>query len=1818
MPFTLFGQSYSALWKQVKEADSKDLPKTQVEVLQKIVDKASKEKAYGQLLKAELMNAQVMAQISPDSLKPAVGRIAQRSSLTKDEVLKTVYQTVLYRVSQENRQTLDIEAGENPYLKPVLTAELCSKLAAVKDEAYEPFVLKGTDSKLFDHDLLSIVGYELEDYQPLHDYYVKSGNRQAACLTSLKVIEQNRDNDREELHKSTYLQTIDSVIHVYDDLPEAGELAIEHYNFMDKATDASVEDKIRYIHYALGKWGGWQRMNILRNAEKQLTNPQFRVEYDLNVVTPQKAQTVRLKDLRNLSSFKMAVYPVKANGDEDLSPQNAEGYKRMKPLLGPVVKEVERRYIGKPDYELFTDSLQLEGLPVGVYMLEFSSPSTSDVIRKVYYVTDVYTIAESQPGSRTRYVVVSATTGQPIAKAKLRIKEYTGYQKFTTHSATTDAKGEYIHQHKDTYRREVWAYTEQDKACPEMDLANRYHYYGNQDETIRTSVYTDRAIYRPGQTVHAAVIIYQTRNGFEHQVCEGRQVRFTLRDANFKVVAEHTAQTDKYGTCAADFTLPSSGLTGQYSIQANTERNYFRVEEYKRPTFEVTFPEVNEPYEDGDTVVVRATARSYAGVPVQGATVKYKVVRRLAFWWWSYCRYWSGGFIGTGSDDEEVFAGEAVTDEKGMFPVEMPMQLPKTSYPMFYHFVATADVTDTAGETHSGQISLPLGNRKTALSVDLAEQLLLEDKPAMTFHLRNAAGNDIAAEVLYRIDNGSWQSTNTQHLTPITQHPSGKHSLEAICQGDTIHRDFVVFSLDDKRPATETDDWFYVSSSQFPNDGKPVTLQVGSSAKDVHIVYSIFSGEQLLESGAVDKNNELINRKFVYKEAWGNGIVCNFAWVKDGKCYTHSVQIQRPLPDKHLQLQWTTFRDRLTPGQQEEWTLTVTKDSRPVDAQLMATLFDKSLDQLQYHRWGLSPYVWLPMPSVSWSYAHRYPVSDFGSLRWSQLSVRELNLSEFDQSLFRRYYGRNIMVGTVMRSVRLSKALAAAPMVEMAVMEDSAADEEVVVGYAAKQTADTGAGAATEADEAETQTAEQAQVRENLNETAFFYPQLTTDDEGQIALKFTLPESLTTWRFMGLAHTQDMCYGSLSGEAVAQKDVMIQPNVPRFIREGDQAVIAARIFNIGEKDVKGAARLKLIDPVTDAVVYEACLPFETKTGETTSVSFAVDPVKARLSQYSLLVCQVVASGKDFSDGEQHYLPILPSTERVTVTLPFTQTEPGTKTLDLGRLIPATGTNGKLTFEYTNQPAWLMIQALPALCKPSDENAISQAASYYVNSLGKFIIDQNPKVKTVFDLWKKEQGSETSLMSALEKNQELKDLVLNETPWVLDADRETEQKQRLSDFFDENIMQLRLSDALRKLEKLQRSGGAWSWWPDMPGSFYMTVAVSEMLVRLNALTQTQTATSKMLTGAFRFMGKEIVEDVKEMKKWEKKGHKPAFPSFKTLQWLYLCTLDGRTLPADVQEANDYLLALLKKDIKNQTIYEKVMTAVILSKSDPTRSAEYVRSLKEYTVYREDMGRYYDTPKAGYSWYDYRIPTQTMAIEALLRLTPDDRQTIQEMQRWLLQEKRTQAWDTPINSVNAVYAFLQGSEKLRLDGENSTFKVDDQPLQTPDATVALGYVKTVLPDAKAQTLSVQKTSEGTSWGAVYAQFTQPVSDIKASGSGISVKREVIGDASKVGNRITVRLTIVAERDLDFVQVVDKRAACMEPVRQLSGYRNGAYCTPHENTTNYYFDRLAKGKHVVETEYYIDRPGTYETGTCTVQCAYAPEFRATAKSVMLKVEN
>ena len=1793
---SLSAQSYSELWKQAEAAAKKDLPKTQMEVLEKIVKKAKKEKAYGHLLKAQLGHANLQMKIAPDSLKPVMERLEQQTAEAekKDPALGAVMDAVMASAYKDNSE-LGEDSGEKSqaYFKKVFSN--VSLLANTPANRFKPLVEEQADSKIFNDDLLSLLGLHAagygysEAYRLMHDYYDQQGNRLAAMYTANEMG-----------------QDVDSLIARYQDLSECGYLAERKLSSLTGA-----EKQIEYANYALKTWPNYRNANHFLNIIQHLTLPSYHAYVERCLSIPSQTCKVKFHDLRNIQWLTMRI-------------SNADTKKE--------VNTQTHHYTGKKAYEIHTDSMTIPALPLGNYKIDFKTNESKIESETIdYHVSNITVISENIPNDATRYVVVNATTGKPIPGAKMSFRIRERHDKpLKTVIVTANAKGE-CEWKNENYVISYYAYTAEDHYMPKNNSGwGRYTYYEPRSNQNVVNIYTDRSLYRPGQTVHASVLAFNNKKGVEVKAIPNMNVTLSLRDANGKVVSEESLTTDSYGSASADFQLPSSGLTGMFSLRTdNGGYQSFRVEEYKRPTFEVEFDEVKVAYKAGDTVNVRGTTKSFAGVPVQGAKVKYTVKRRRALWWW-----------GRNDNGAIISEGEAVTDAEGAFEVPVFLDLDEdldeenSWAARYYHFEVQADVTDQAGESHDGNTYIPIGTRPTALNVDIPEKVLKGTLKTVRFSRHNAAGKEIDGDVTYSIDGrksftvkANTELSTTNKTYGFSSLSSGEHLLKATCGEDTLEKKFVIFSLDDKCPPVETPDWFYQNGSEFGD--KPVSVIVGSSEKDVTVYYSVFSGSREIDHGTFLISNS--NRRFdyTYKAEYGSGLLINYAWIKNGMMYTHRAVIRKPLPDKRLITKWTTFRDRLTPGQKETWTLQVTHpDGTPAKAQLLATLFDKSLDDLYKHDWNLSLGLYQNLPNTYWSWNGSTGMGVNGYLPWQELKTVGWNFSHFSdefrlECISPRFYrnGRVLMAKAPMAAgTRANVSMQAS---------DDALQEVVVMGSAAeKKTAYTGAVVEDrdEVQEAaqEEQQPSSPQIRENLNETAFFYPAVETDAEGNISLRFTLPESVTTWRFIGLAHDAEMNNAITEAETVAKKDVMVQPNVPRFIREGDVPTLSTRIINTTDHAVSGTAKMLLLDPETEQTVYEQSVPFTVNANETSSASFTIDLNK--VNGQNLYICRVLAEGTDFSDGEQHYLPLLPNKEQVTNTLPFTQNGPGTKEIALSALVPSVAMESQqttFTVEYTNSPAWLMVQALPFVSKANEENAISLAASYYVNSLGQYILSQSPKIKNTFAQWQQEKGRENSMQSALEKNQELKNLVLDETPWVSEARQESDQKKALANFFNENSLEYQMNRALEGLRRLQLSDGSFSWWKGMKGSPVMTAEVLEFLTRLNLLTTTDTKTRNLLDKAHDFLGKVVVKEVKEFKEREKQGKPVYINDYHALQWLYVCAVDHRTLSKDETAAKEYLLKYLEKQKLKESIYAKALMTVILAKNgEQAKAKEYLQSLMEYTVYTEEKGRYYDTPRAGYSWCDYRIPTQTAVIEALQLVNPSDEQRVNEMRRWILQEKRTQAWDTPVNSVNAVFAFLNGNTGILAAQEPTVLKLDGKPMETPQATAGLGYVKVVKdnPGALQNTIfTSEKTSQGTSWGALYMQFMQPVTDVEDASSGMKVTREIVGGNRelKVGDRIKIRLTIEADRDYDFVQLVDKRAACLEPVQQLSGYHWSYYIAPKDHATNYYFDVMAKGTHIIETEYYVDREGTYQTGVCTVQCAYAPEYTARTKAMVIKVK-
>lgn len=1810
----IFADSFSSLWKQYEQAQRNDLPQTSVNILNKIISKAKNKKEYGHLLKATLLHAQIATQIAPDSLFAEMEHIKRSLKLTekKNTVLAAVYQSVLGRMYKEFEQLgNDRKALSQQYYRESLSHP--EQLAAHPSTEYEPFVIQGIDSKIFHNDLLHVLAMEAQDYKTMHQYYKNCKNRPATCISAMLLARHKYNEDYKHVQRRKYIQVLDSLIDIYKDLPQASELAIERYNCMEEIADISAEQKIQYIDYALSLWGAMPRINILRNAKSQLTLPTFHISLGNSVQIPNHETKVAIMQLCNIQQLNLSVWRLNIQGNTTLNPNTKPDYERLRNamLSSTPIYTTQKRFVGIPNYQVVRDTMTIKGLPIGVYLTEISTNNKNmKPQRALLNISDLYVLSHPLPEKQLRLVVVSATTGQPVPNAQIQItsNEWSETPQ-VPQILKCNKQGEAILKNADSYQYNIYPYTKADKACAETTI-NSYGSFPKTEkqDDLYVDLFTDRSIYRPGQMVHASAVVYHVINNERANIAAHQKVTLILKNANYEEVGRQSAETDDYGTAAVNFTLPQHHLTGTFTLRSSVGRNgykAFTVEEYKRPTFYTEFAPVNDKYQTGDIVKVKGTAKNFAGIPIQGAKIKYTITRSRTNWWWNHIL----------QKQDTLAAKETTTNAQGEFIIPVHMLMPKNDkkeHNAIFSFNIKADITDGTGESHIAETYLPLSEKAAMLTCNLPKQNLTDSIKPMTFGYTNNRGNNIDTEVKYTIDGKAFTTkTNQPTLLGLKDLASGEHQLIAICREDTLKTKFVVFSLNDKKPAAKTSDFFYLTSETFHLNNKPVYMLLGSSDYNVHVVYTLIAGNKQIESGTLPVNNEIIKRSFTYQPDYANGLLLNYAWVKNGKLYTHSIMLAKPKPDTHLLVTWKTFRNKLLPGQKEEWTLKICKpNGTAAKAQLMAVLFDKTLEQLKPHHWNFNiPYhpAWA---SAIWSGLNLDDVILYGDASFTTLSEPQLAFSHYIDVFESEYGNLYPMLLTSTASMNMYKANNANISRSMTSKHNGDIIKKVQPEDAPQQ----------QIERKPKEVNKNLSVRNNFNETAFFYPALLTDKKGEIAIKFTLPQSITSWQFMALAHDKQMCNGMLKDEVIAQKTVMIQPNMPRFVRSSDCTTLSSRIANISQNKVQGTALLELINPETEKVIATWKEKYSLQPASTYVVAFNIDvpQLLRHHPQLSLLTVKVTAYGKGYSDGEQHYLPILPDKEWITNTLPLTLHHAGTKKINLSKLFSANNVTNRLSIEYTENPAWLMVQALPSMTTSHDNDAISLTAAHYANSIAQHLLQQVPQLRTIFTQWKNEKCTETSLMSNLEKNKELKNILLSETPWMTEAKTEAEQKQKLSNFFNDDALNYHSIEIIDKLKSLQQKDGSFSWWEGMKGNRNITTSVAMMLTRLYTLIGEEHSTLPMLRQAIHYLDNETIQEVRKIKKAEKERNKDVMPSENALAYLYIRALNGEAFNNNTK----YLLNWVCKHSSAFTIYGKALVAVALNLYGyQTEAKSFLQSIHQYSVYSEEMGRYFDTPKAYYSWFSYKIPTQVAVIEATQLLAPHH-PYIEEMQRWLLQSKRTQCWDTPINNVDAIYAFLRKHIKqLSTTILPATISVNHQAIKLPKASAALGYFKVIKEGKDFKQLTINKTSNQTSWGAVYAQFQQQSNKASNLSAGLKVTRTLLYNGKpakklKVGDRITVRIEIEAQRNYDFVQLQDKRTACMEPVQQLSGYRNNYYCAPEDEVTNYYFDKLSKGKHVIETEYFIDRAGSYYTGICTVQCAYSPEYRGCEAAKEMKI--
>ena len=1858
-------QTYDNLWKELEVLERKDLPKSVISEAMKIYDKAKAEQNVPQMMKAYLTAMQYRSLLTPDSLKVDMNGLEQWASQTGSVEDKAI----LYSILGEMTMPVDVKKGLG-YLQASLKDK--DRLLLIPVEKLRPMVRVGEASKRYfrdnlynllarraiqimqqyrwqaaakanqtnslsvdmtdmdqfvtyqfvpvsDYDLTAAV---MQTYQSLLKAYDTETEREGWLLTGIDALNYLYRNFSGNFSNDVCQQELRKWIHTYPAVKTVPEAYLALAQFLQYQNN-QVE-RLRIVREGIAGYPRYEGINQLKNIEKEILNASLSLE--IATAYPGEQQSVKV-NYKNLTGITLQLYkvnlPVTSAVLQNRTTHFESKYARL---------QREEHFSLKPttDYLNVDTTLTIQAPQAGIYFLKAVPDGKKGVSDgTLMNVTALKTIYRPLPDGTLELVVVDAVSGQPVSEAEVTI--YTekggGYSPQQTYQADKQGtlKLDFLNSNKYWYN----AHTAADNAMPILNLWKNDYYYKESKRKEVLQLFTDRSIYRPGQTVYVSGLAYEMEKD-STRVLTDKKYTVSLYDANNNETGKVEVRTNGFGSFSGQFVLPSPCLTGYFSLRAADTSVSFKVEEYKRPTFDVTFEPVKVEYQVGDSIEVVGMAKTFAGAPVQNARVHYNISRSYAWVW---------RFMGRGSARWE---GEAMTDADGKFsvPVHFEIDSDRRESPLWYYtYNIQADVTDGAGETQQANLSLPLGSTSMVLNMDnLPDNLVKEKKLEIKLTAMNLSGEPVDTPVTYQVVEmeeqkdgqekegrkvltGTVEANKSFVPEAIYALPSGNYRLKLSAKDTqgrecTASKNFLLFSLNDKRPPFVITDWFYQDGLEF-DAASPATVYIGSSEKNVYLLYDVFAGNKRLESKRIELSDSVVSFRFPYKKEYGDGILVSMAFVKDGRLYSHNARIMKPAPEKKLQLKWTTFRDKLRSGQQEEWKLTVLyPDGSPAEAEMLATMYDASLDKIySAHKldFGVDFHYVVPLTYWNTSYmrnAYLYVDFPLKRLRAVPLEYSELIIPSTGrmEAMVVGYGGspRATLAGALkIRGRSAANAVmnqeAVTDMVLQEEMVETSAQEKAEMG-SSEELAETG----------------DIQIRENFAETAFFYPQLRTNEKGEVSISFVLPESLTRWKFMGLAHTRNVDYGKIEATATASKEFMLQPNMPRFVRVGDKANIAASLMNLSDKGVKGTVRMELFNPETEKVFYSQKQKFDVKGGETGHVNFTFEVS----DKYTVMACRMVADGDTFSDGEQRYIPVLTDKQWVTETVPLNVNGEGAHTFSLENLFnkhSKTASEQRLTVEFTAHPAWYAVQALPVVAHPQNEDALSWATAYYAHSLAAYIVKENPRIKQVFDSWKAQGGTKETFMSNLQKNQELKNILLAETPWLAEATNEAEQKQRIATLFDLNTMNSQLAVSVEKLGELQNADGAWSWYKGMQGSRYVTTQVMEMLVRLNALTH-QDADSRMqpmIQKGFEYLGKQAAEEYKSMKEAEKKGAVGIRPSEQVLRYLYICALDGKA-PVD-EKVNRYFIDKLSGEGKELTIYEKALGAIILQQAGKVAEAKlFMQSLMEYSVVTDEMGRYFDTPKARYSWFSYKIPTEVAAMEAIQRITKDTK-AIDEMKRWLLKQKQTQTWETPIATADAVYALMAtGASDLLANTGGVEITLGKEVIRTP-ADDAIGYIKkTVSGDVmNIKKVSVDKEGTGMGWGAVYAQYLESMDQIGEQGNGLSVSRQLYkGDEAlnesaplKVGDKITVRLTVKADRDMDFVQIKDDRAACMEPLQAVSGFRwgngLGYYQATKDASTQFFIDQMRKGTYVIEYQVYVNRTGEYQAGIATVQSAYAPEF-------------
>nr|WP_316933215.1 MG2 domain-containing protein [Maribacter thermophilus] len=1428
--------------------------------------------------------------------------------------------------------------------------------------------------------------------------------------------------------------------------------------------------------------------------------------------------------------------------------------------------------------------------------------------------------------------------------------------------------------------------------------------------TYKCFLFKDRSIYRPGQPLYFKGVLIENYKG-NSKVAVEELLTVELHDANGQKISELDTKTNDFGSFSGEFIIPNNGLTGGHYIEVTglsgliNESYFFRVEEYKRPKFETSFEPVTETYKVNDSITVYGKAMAFAGSNITNAKVNYRVQRTINYPYWYYWRkpYFYG-------EDQEITHGETSTDEHGNFQITFKaipdLKSDKDALPIFSYHV-TADVTDINGETRSTQTQVQVGYHALNATISVNDPLLKENEENIfQVFTQNLNGQAVPAQgniKIYKLkapnqvirprpwqapdyqywskedfkalyphdayanehDPNTWEKGKLVYKTSFNTEDSNDINLKSIKKwssgrylitlettdifGQKVTAKAQTMIMGTKEKSLPDNQLFQVKTDKNtyrPGDNAEITFY--SNSKDIHITTWI------------EKNGKRTNTKILHinegcesihvpvtKEDEG-GFLVGYSFSIYNSFQSSNVRIAVPYPKSDLEIETVTFRDKMQPGADESWSFKIKGEKgEKVTAELLASMYDASLDQFAFHSWNFAP---LSRPHYYSSF-HTHANNSFATSRFSDhqdITYRSPSIPtiNYDRlAWFGFYFGQrtNTLFGInrTTRKMAQNDIAMNAPKMDIIETEDAALEEVVITGSSVPQP-----------EEATTESSKNTdfndvQIRENLQETAFFFPHLTTDEQGNVSFNFTTPEALTRWNLQLLAYTKDLKSAIKTLSTVTQKELMVLPNPPRFLREGDTISISSKISNLTDKTLEGVGQLELTDVVTGKTIDHLFLNTDKKQ------SFKVDAKGNTQLSWSISIpkalqgveYKIVAKAGNFSDGEKNVLPVLTNRMLVTETLPMWARKDQSKTFVLDKLknnTSSTLSNHKLSLEITSNPAWYAVQALPYLMEYPYECNEQTFSKYYANTLASHIANTSPKIKAVFDQW----ANADALVSNLEKNLELKSLLIQETPWLRDAQSESEQKKRIALLFNLNKMRNEQAMALQKLQENQMLSGAWPWFKGGRENRYITQYIVTGFGHLDKLTKLpENIKNSIIKSAIKYLDNEFLKEYEHMKKYSKDLSKDHLSHTQT-HYLYMRSFykDIKT-SKKVAEVMEYYKEQARKYWPNRNLYSKGMLALALHRMGDSGTPEKIlRSLRENSIVSDELGMYWKENTNSWFWYQAPIETQSLLIEAFSEIE-NDITTIDNLKIWLLKNKQTNQWKTTKATAEAVYALLlQGSDWLSVTdavevqiGEKHIDPADIENIKTEAGT---GYYKTSWEtneiSPKMATVKIRKKGKGIAWGALYWQYFEDLDKITTAETPLQLDKKLflkkntdIGEKIteintnthlEVGDLIRVRIELRSDRDMEFVHMKDMRAAGFEPVNVISQYKwqdgLGYYESTKDASTNFFFDYLPKGIYVFEYDLRVNNAGNFSNGITTVQSMYAPEFSSHSEGVRVSV--